>query len=398
MPSSLKKYGGSVFGALLLSSGLSSVALAQFPSHQVSLGQPSYGGSGCPNGSVSAQLSPDAQSLSILFDNFQAEAGGITGRTVDRKACNIAIPVQVPQGYSVSVIKIDYRGYQRLPVNASSSFEVEYFFAGQNGPGFRRNFIGLQDGNFTLSNSLMATANVWSACGESVNLRTNASIAVQTNAFNEQTLMAIDSADYSSQVVYQLQWRTCNGGQIPGGGGGFPGGGGGYPQPPLPPQPPVPPVPPTPYPPQYPGLGPCVINGYMDQRGFQVYMVKDGYGRVLGNTVQYAEALRVAQQAQMQGMCNGVINNMPGGNPVPGRGPGFPGQPRPGQPFPGQPFPGSGGGFPAPNQTFCSVMPGGNGRGQSFFRVVDRAGRIIANTPSVQEANRIARTDARCFQ
>ena len=34
----------------------------------ITLGEPGYGGTGCPSGSVSATLSPDATSLSLLFD------------------------------------------------------------------------------------------------------------------------------------------------------------------------------------------------------------------------------------------------------------------------------------------------------------------------------------------
>ena len=67
----------------------------------ISLGIPGFGGSGCPAGSVSATLSPDAKSLSLLFDEYVVSAGGTTGRSFDRKTCNVAIPVHVPQGESV---------------------------------------------------------------------------------------------------------------------------------------------------------------------------------------------------------------------------------------------------------------------------------------------------------
>ena len=69
----------------------------------ITLGEPSYGGTGCPAGSVGVSLSPDATSLSLLFDTYVVEAGGTTGRSFDRKACNVAIPVSVPQGYSVTI-------------------------------------------------------------------------------------------------------------------------------------------------------------------------------------------------------------------------------------------------------------------------------------------------------
>jgi hypothetical protein len=99
----------------------------------ISLGQPGYGGTGCPAGTVSVTLSPDAKSLSLLFDEYQVSVGGETGRSFDRKSCNIAIPVHVPQGLSVSILKIDFRGFNHLPRSASSQFNVEYFFAGTKG-------------------------------------------------------------------------------------------------------------------------------------------------------------------------------------------------------------------------------------------------------------------------
>jgi hypothetical protein len=339
-------------GPLMVAMGSAS-AFAQVPVDQIRLGTPTYQGTGCPFGSVSAQLSPDARSLSLLFGQFQAEAGGMSGKTVDRKACNVAIPVNVPIGFSVSVIKIDYRGYHRLPLNASSTFDVEYFFAGQGGPAYHKNFVGATDGNFTLNNTLIATSSVWSPCGEDVNLRTNTSIAVQSNVMNEQAIMTLDSADISSGVVYQLQWRSCSPGGYTGGGGGYGGSGGGS----------------SGYP--YPGsLGPCVINSYYDQRGFQVYMVKDGTGRILGNTVQYAEALRLAQQSQSMGFCSGVVNNtQPNGGGYPGNG-------------------GYGGS--------CQIMPGGNAMGQRFYRVVDRSGRILFNTPDYNQAMQFSQTNPVC--
>lgn len=174
----------------------------------ITLGDPGYGGTGCPGGSVSATLSPDASSLSLLFDSYQVEAGGTTGKTFDRKSCNIAIPVHVPQGLSISVLAIDYRGYNNFPSGANSQFNVEYFFAGARGPTFAKKFNGPKDEDYLIHNELVAQAVVWSACGADVNLRTNSSIRVATTA-NKQALATVDSEDVSAAIVYQLQWKQC---------------------------------------------------------------------------------------------------------------------------------------------------------------------------------------------
>ena len=190
--------------ALALSAGFVSFAHAD----DISLGEPGYGGTGCPGGSVSTTLSPDAKSLSLLFDAYSVQAGGDTGKSFDRKSCNIAIPVHVPQGLSISVLAIDYRGYNNSPSVGKSEFNVEYFFAGAKGPTFKRTFNGPKDEDYMIHNELVAQAAVWSACGADVNLRTNSSIKVTTKN-NKEALATVDSEDVSAAIIYQFQWKQC---------------------------------------------------------------------------------------------------------------------------------------------------------------------------------------------
>jgi hypothetical protein len=190
--------------ALLIGGSFASIAQAD----DIALGLPGYGGTGCPDGSASVTLSPDAKSLSILFDQYFVEAGGTTNKSFDRKSCNIAIPVHVPQGLSVSVLAIDYRGYNNIPTGAKTTFNVEYFFAGQKGPTFTKSFNGPLDKDYLIQNQLQAQALVWSACGADVNLRTNSSIRVQTTQ-NKEALATVDSEDVSAAIIYALQWKKC---------------------------------------------------------------------------------------------------------------------------------------------------------------------------------------------
>lgn len=183
-------------------------AAAPASADDIALGIPGYGGSGCPGGSVSATLSPDSKSLSLLFDQYEVSVGGMTGRSFDRKSCNVAIPVYVPHGYSVAVLAVDYRGYNHLPRGAQSQFNVEYFFAGGRGPAFRRSFYGQLDSDYTITNELVAESLVWSACGADVNLRTNSSMRIATSR-NAEASASVDSEDINAAIVYHLKWRTC---------------------------------------------------------------------------------------------------------------------------------------------------------------------------------------------
>ena len=172
------------------------------------LGQAGYGGNGCPSGSASVTLSPDAKALSILFDQYSAEAGN--GRSIDRKSCNIAIPVHVPQGMSVSIIDVDYRGYVSAPVGGSANFRTEYFFAGSRGPTFEKSFVGPYDNEYTLKSTLGLSSIIWSACGADVNLRVNTAMVAKANRRMETTLATVDSADFKAGLIYHLQWKRCN--------------------------------------------------------------------------------------------------------------------------------------------------------------------------------------------
>ena len=193
--------GAAALGAVLLAGSASAEG--------ISLGIPGYGGTGCPAGTVSATLSPDATSLSLIFDQYTVAAGGTTGTSFDRRSCNVAIPVHVPNGFSVSVLSVDYRGYNHLPNRAASQFNVEYFFAGGRGPSFRRSFYGPLDSDYTITNQIVAASEVWSACGADVNLRTNSSMRVNT-VNNAEASATVDTEDVNAAIVYHFRYRPCN--------------------------------------------------------------------------------------------------------------------------------------------------------------------------------------------
>lgn len=193
---------------LKLSLSIAAALLAQTAmADGIRLGVPSMGGTGCPEGSASASVSPDQTSLSILFDQFVASAGGNTGKNLDRKSCNIAIPVQVPAGMSVSILAVDYRGFNDLPAGAMARMSAEYFFAGSQGPRFVQDFRGPIAQDFLFNNQMVAVA--WSACGASTILRVNASTLVQTNRQRQEASSMVDSADVNAGLIYHLQYRSC---------------------------------------------------------------------------------------------------------------------------------------------------------------------------------------------
>jgi hypothetical protein len=158
----------------------------------------SYGGSGCPAGSASVSVSPDGQELSILFDQFITLGNN---PMQSRKSCNLSIPIRVPQGFQVSLYDADYRGYVAPGTNAN--LRSEYFFAGSRGPVFSRVFNG--ETNYNVRDSLATVTDVWSACGDSFNMRVNASLAAR--GAGQATLDSFDLAHRG--LVYHIKYRRC---------------------------------------------------------------------------------------------------------------------------------------------------------------------------------------------
>jgi hypothetical protein len=193
------------FMALTLIS-ISAGALAQ---DDISLGYPSHGGTGCPQGSVGVTLSPDNKQLSLIFDSFVTEAGPQSGKTLDRKNCQISVPVHIPQGFSVSIIDVAYRGFVSLPNRAASArLTAEYFINTMRGPMFVRDFRGVQDTDYLIDNSLGVQAQIWSPCGTDINLRASVGMMLRNSSYDD-AMATVDSADISAGIVYQLQWRRC---------------------------------------------------------------------------------------------------------------------------------------------------------------------------------------------
>lgn len=184
------------FAKTMLTSGLLLAATASTPSFAadtVSLGTPSYGGSGCPAGSASTTVSPDGQELSILFDKFVANKG--------RKSCALTIPVRVPQGLQVSIYTVDYRGY--VAPRTMGKLTTDYFFAGQATRPVTRVFNG--EVNYSERDNVTTMVNVWSRCGDSVNMRVNAAMAA--SGAGDATVDSVDVAH--AGLIYHLKYRAC---------------------------------------------------------------------------------------------------------------------------------------------------------------------------------------------
>lgn len=183
-------------------------------SELVQIGLPQFRGDGCDNNSARGTLSPDKTTLSIIFDRYAAEAGGAQKK--GRKNCNIRIPFDVPDGFRVALIKIDYRGFSSAPEHGKNKLFTTYQFfdkrtrAPLHSPVKRKKwFPGGQNSDFTL-HSMLTNRPFWTQCGQDFDLYVDTRLVAFTNDRQESSQITLDTVDTTQvQVGYRMLWRKC---------------------------------------------------------------------------------------------------------------------------------------------------------------------------------------------
>ncbi len=176
---------------------------------EVKIHKIAYAGSGCPAGSVSEVLSPDAKAFTLLFDSYIAEAGPGIPLSQGRKNCNVAVDLRFPNGWSFTVIDVDYRGYMNLERGTSGLQKTDYFFAGQSmGPSLQSTFVGPADRDYNIRDSLLMSAAVWSPCGLTRALNLNTQVRVSASG-GRRALLTNDSINGELTHLYGIRWRRC---------------------------------------------------------------------------------------------------------------------------------------------------------------------------------------------
>ena len=159
---------------------------------KLTIGDPDYGGTGCPAGTASATVSPDGQELSVLFDQYVANNG--------RKNCALTIPLHVPNGFQVAIYTMDYRGY--VAPRTIGKFTTDYFFAGQRSTPSTKTFRG--ETNYSTRDTIGTMTNVWSRCGDNLNMRINTGMVASGRGD-----ASVDSVDAAAGIIYHIRYRAC---------------------------------------------------------------------------------------------------------------------------------------------------------------------------------------------
>jgi hypothetical protein len=201
---------------LLLASTLlaacNSSSTRDIPFSDVSINGATFSGSGCPEGSGDMIVSPDKKSISILLDEYIVESGDGAG-LVNRSKCDIAISLDIPEGYRAILMDADYRLAVDLTEDSLAEFTRQYFFAGGESDIFKDSWTGkLENLDVELPDRLDNYGGSHSECGEDVIFRSKTSLYASVPHDGETAFIALDSLDFKStaQFDYHLDYVICD--------------------------------------------------------------------------------------------------------------------------------------------------------------------------------------------
>jgi hypothetical protein len=169
-------------------------------------------GSGCSPESVASVLSPDAKEVSLLFDNFSAEATAGSGPLVGKKFCQLALQISIPPGWQMGLTSADYRGFVSIDPGALAQHEVLYSFNKSFSGNFRSRVLnGPLNQDYSFRNEIAPNLINWSDCHtRNVELNIRVSLVAQGNSAGG-AMITLDTVDGAIQQSFQVAWRTCQG-------------------------------------------------------------------------------------------------------------------------------------------------------------------------------------------
>ncbi|KAF2124544.1 hypothetical protein P153DRAFT_390583 [Dothidotthia symphoricarpi CBS 119687] len=180
------------------------------PSGQVTIRGVTYGGTGCPQGTMSYQISEDKTTMTLIFDQYVASVGPGIEITEQRKNCQLNVDLLYPGGFQYSVFSADYRGYASIQKGVTGTLKSTYYFSGQTAQSSTdTTFTGPYSGDYLKHDVATSTSTVWSPCGAPAALNINSQVRLAQNDTKANGLLTNDSTDLKFKQVAYIQWQKC---------------------------------------------------------------------------------------------------------------------------------------------------------------------------------------------
>jgi hypothetical protein len=181
----------------------------------------SYGGSGCPQGSVGQSMSSDRDEFTLIFDQLVASSGPGVPAAESRKSCEVTLNLHAPDGWSFAIVGVEARGYVQAPAGVTATARISYEYdTNVPKPQHATEFSAKVDGpvakDYLLESSTPRLQIDWSKC-DGVNVLQLRSSVQLTGPLGQSAQITIDSLDGEisqgeevSRQGYRLVWKRCD--------------------------------------------------------------------------------------------------------------------------------------------------------------------------------------------
>jgi hypothetical protein len=178
------------------------------PATPITMSVQTVNGSGCPSGTARVSALPGNTGFRVRYESFLAQDGGSADPTDIRKNCQIALLLNIPQGFTLAVARADYRGVAHLESGATGLERSNYYFQGDSGNNYAdHTFKGPLDGSWSATD--VAPVLEWSPCGQQVILNINSELRVDANGSGRTNFMSMRASDGNVDTLVQFSWANC---------------------------------------------------------------------------------------------------------------------------------------------------------------------------------------------
>lgn len=162
----------------------------------------SYGGSACPQGSISHTLSlttSDRAKLILEFESLEIIADSSSPKSY--KSCELNLKIAYSKSLQLSLRNVVYRGQAQLSPGANAVCATSYYFSGlQHQATSTSSFKGPLESPFSINDDITGNDSLWSQCGQYTTLSMR--VASQITAQSE-------SSTQISEVEVGIEWQLC---------------------------------------------------------------------------------------------------------------------------------------------------------------------------------------------
>ncbi|KAH7378163.1 hypothetical protein BKA64DRAFT_251647 [Cadophora sp. MPI-SDFR-AT-0126] len=164
-----------------------------------------YGGSGCPQGSMRFSVPINSTRYVMAFGGYAASIGDGAPIVDSRKNCQINLKLDYPVGYQYAVAGNTYSGYAKLDSGVTAVHKSIYYFSGyEQQSSTQMDFTGPYNAAYAVEDSVPDEM-IWSPCGSTALLNINNQVRITRASNSTGSGTLYDSGLWDVSLV----WKTC---------------------------------------------------------------------------------------------------------------------------------------------------------------------------------------------